>query len=61
MVEEGPLCIFQTQVSPEYLREHKKPSLHEENENDEQHCNQSQHIQLREITYFHYSVGTVNY
>ena len=27
MVEEGPLCVFQTQVSPEDLHEHTQPSL----------------------------------
>ena len=45
MVEEGPLCVFQTQISPEDLHEHANPSLLVEYENDEQHCNQSQHIE----------------
>ena len=45
MVEEGPLCVFQTQVSPEDLQEHTNPSLFVEDENDEHHCNQSQHIE----------------
>ena len=45
MVEEGPLCVFQTQISPEELHEHTNPSLLVKDENDEQHCNQSQHIE----------------
>ena len=45
MVEEGPLCVFQTQISPEDLHEHTNPSFLMEDENDEQHCNQSQHIE----------------
>ena len=45
MVEEGPLCVFQTQISPEDWHEHTNPSLLVEDENDEQHCNQSQHIE----------------
>ena len=36
MVEEGPLCVFQTQISPEYLHEHTKPYLLVEDEMDEQ-------------------------
>ena len=45
MVEEGPLCVFQTQISPEELHEHTNPSFLVKDENDGQHCNQSQHIE----------------
>ena len=33
-VEEGPLCVFQTKISPEESHEHTKPSLLVEDEND---------------------------
>ena len=36
MVEEGPLCVFQAQISPEYLYEHTNPSLLVEDEMGEQ-------------------------
>ena len=49
MVEEGPLCVFQTQVPPEYLHGHTNPSLLVEDENDEQFCNQSQHIEKTSV------------
>ena len=45
MVEEGPLCVFQTQISPKDLHEHTNPSLFMEDEKDEQLCNQSHTIE----------------
>ena len=45
MIEERALCVYQIQISPEYLHEHTKPSLEMDNEKDEQSCNQSQHIE----------------
>ena len=44
MVEEGPLCVFQTQISHEDLHEHTNPSLLVEDENGEQNFNQSQKL-----------------
>ena len=35
MVEDGPLCVFQTQMSPRDLHEHTKPSFLVEDEKDE--------------------------
>ena len=35
MVEDGPLCVLQTQVSPEDLHEHTNPSLMVEDDKDE--------------------------
>ena len=49
MVEEGPLCVFQTQISPEVLHEHTNPPLLVKNKNDEQHCNCSQHIEITTV------------
>ena len=34
-VEERPLCVYQTRISPEDLQEHTKPSLFMDDEKDE--------------------------
>ena len=51
MVEDGTLCVFQTQISPEDLHEHTKNSLLVEDEKVEQlessfHSNHSFYEQL---------------
>ena len=48
VVEDGPLCVFQTLIPLEYLHEHTKPSLLVEDEKDEKiksalHSNPSFH------------------
>ena len=45
MVEEGPLCVYQTHFLPENLQEHTRPSLFMDDEKDEQQYNQSKHIE----------------
>ena len=48
IIEEGPLCVFQTQISPKDVHEHTKTSLLVEYEKDEQHFNKFQHIERYE-------------
>ena len=49
MVEEGPLCVYKTQISPKELQEHAKTSLFMDNEKDKKYYNQSQHMEKPEI------------
>ena len=55
MVEEGPLCVFQTQIPPKDVHEHTSPLLLVEYEEDEHHFNQCQHVERyeRQGSYWH--------
>ena len=44
-VEEGPSCVFQTEIAPEETHEHTKPIFLMEGGKDEQLFNQSQPIE----------------